>query len=133
MAAEGRDARRLEAGGTAADDQHAARVSGRVDQLLGERALEADGRVDDAAHPAAGRDAARHAWLQAMHGRTSAARPSRVLRTTSGSAIRARTIETMSAMPSSITRSASSSVRKRPVTMVGTDAAAVSCAVDGSS
>ncbi len=58
-------------------------------------------------------------WLQPMHGRTSAARPSRVLRTMSGSAMCARTIDTRSHSPVRSACSASSSVRKRPVTMRG--------------
>ena len=68
-----------------------------------------------------------------MQGRTSAARPRRDLRTSMGSAISARTIDTMSEKPSAIMRLACSRVMMRPVTIVGTSTARATVPVLGTS
>ena len=64
-----------------------------------------------------------------MHGRTWSAWPARVFFTMSGSAMCARVIPTRSASPARITWSASSIVRKRPVTMRATFTRAVTGAL----
>src|SRR5204862_3670 len=71
-------------------------------------------------------------WLQPMHGRTSLARPARVLRISSGSAIDARTSETRSAWPRSSAASASASDVIRPPAITGTSIARVICSAAGS-
>jgi hypothetical protein len=55
----------------------------------------------------------RQAWLQAMQGAISSARPSAAFRTNSGSARKGRAIDTMSAQPSASTASATSGVLMR--------------------
>ena len=57
--------------------------------------------------------------LEPMHGRMSSSSPRRALFTSSGSAMSARTIETMSAVPLATMWLAWSSVMMRPTTMVG--------------
>ncbi len=68
-----------------------------------------------------------------MHGRISLSRPSRAFTTNSGSAIIARTIDTMSAMPDPMMWSAWSRVMIRPVTIVGTSTTFVTCSLLSSS
>ena len=72
-------------------------------------------------------------WLQPMQGRVSASRPSSALRTMSGSASVARTIETMSARPLAMMSSASAIVITRPVTIVGLESAFVATVLRSSS
>ena len=68
-----------------------------------------------------------------MQGRISSSRPSRAFTTSSGSAIIARTIDTMSAMPEPTMWSAWSRVMIRPVTMVGTSTTLVTFSLLSSS
>ena len=72
-------------------------------------------------------------WLEPIHGRISASRPSRAFATRYGSAMSARTIDTMSAMPLPTTWSAWSRVIMRPVTMVGTESSRVTASLLGNS
>ena len=62
--------------------------------------------------------------LQPMQGRMSSVRPSRALRTSSGSEIRARAIPTTSAWPSARIRSATDGLVTRPVYTTGTSISA---------
>ena len=63
--------------------------------------------------------------LEPMHGRIRLSSPRRALLTSSGSAMRARTIDTMSAAPLSTMWLAWSRVMIRPTTIVGLDTARV--------